>query len=356
MLGTMPAEGASAATAPRGPSPAVSVVMAVRDGERFVVEAVQSVLSQSFADLELLVIDDGSTDATPALLDELASREERMSVRHQPNEGVARARNRGVALARAPLIALIDADDRADPARLDRQLQFLEANPRVAVLGGAVTFIDEQGQAVAAATYPLQDREIRLEMPRSTPFVHSAVTLRKDAFDLVGGYRPAFRLAQDFDLWLRLAEHVELANLPDVVAHYRFHPSQASMRQLQLQALCAVAAHVSARLRAHGEPDPFDRVDHIDEAVVLDAGGTREEITAGFVRSALWLAKMATRSGFAAVACELLDHAGSAARSPSGGPALVADVHRGWENHHKTKGNRLRALVARRRAARATRT
>lgn len=335
--------------------PAVSVVMAVRDGEPFVGDAVQSILGQSFADLELIAIDDGSSDRTPEVLDGLAAREPRMVVRHQPNEGVARARNGAVALARAPLVAFIDADDLAEPERLRRQVQFLEENEDVAVLGGAVTFVGERGQPIATVGYPLDDEAIRVELDRSTPFVQSAVMLRKQAFEAVGGYRSAFRYAQDLDLWLRLAERVRMANLPDVVARYRFHRAQASMRQLRLQALSAVAARVSARARAAGAPDPFDHVEEIDDDVVLRHGGTTDEITAGYVRAATWLAKMATRAGFVDEARELLGFADAAADGAGGDARLGADVHRAWQDHYEVRGQRLRAKLAQRRAVRAER-
>src|SRR5262245_16106759 len=206
----------SARKAPGRPlaSPAVTVAMSVYNGERFLREAVESVLDQSLDDLELVVVDDGSTDSTPQILDECGSIDSRVVVYRQVNQGRAVARNRAVGLARAPLIALLDADDVALSNRLEIQRQFLAEYESVAVVGGAVTFVDEGGRPFADVPYPLTDPEIRKAFAHTTPLVQSGVMLRKSAFDRTGGYRATFRVAEDVDLWLRIAEQHQLANLP----------------------------------------------------------------------------------------------------------------------------------------------
>ena len=122
----------------------VSVVMPVRDGERFLVEAVESVLEQTERDLELIVVDDGSTDSTPRLLAGVS--DPRLRVLTQEPRGLAPALNVGCSEASAPVIARMDADDVALPDRLERQLAFLDAEPEVALLGGGIVLVDEQGR------------------------------------------------------------------------------------------------------------------------------------------------------------------------------------------------------------------
>jgi glycosyltransferase involved in cell wall biosynthesis len=231
--------------------PAVSVVMSVLDGEAHVGEAVESVLAQTFADWELVVVDDGSTDGTGAILDGYAARDPRILVVHRPNAGRPAALNEGIARARGPLIARLDADDVALPRRLELQLARLAAEPALGVVGGAVVFVTADGRPFAETRYPLDDRAIRAALGTTTPFVHSAVTMRRAAFEAAGGYRPAFVEAEDLDLWLRIPHAFGLANLADPVVRYRIHGGQATMRHLERQARAAAAARASARHQPH---------------------------------------------------------------------------------------------------------
>jgi Glycosyl transferase family 2 len=347
----------SARKAPGRPlaSPAVSVVMSVYNGERFLREAVESVLDQSLDDLELVVVDDGSTDSTPQILDECGSSDSRVVVYRQVNQGRAVALNRGVGLARAPLIARLDADDVALSNRLENQRQFLAEHESVAVVGGAVTFVDEGGRPFADVPYPLTDPEIRKAAERRTPFSHPSVMLRKNVFGSIGGYRPIFVEAEDVDLWLRIAERYELANLPERVIQYRMHAGQATVQKLELQTLCAVAARVAARARMEGRPDPLDAVERIDFQTLIAMGATRHEIASALVYDATWLAKTMGRAGYEDATEELFAAARHRARSGSGSPELVAHVHRERAHRDVEQGHRLRAKLRRMRAVLAER-
>lgn len=341
---------AHASASVSGP-PAVSVVMSVYNGERFLCEAVESILAQTCAELELIVLDDGSTDATGRILFDYASGDSRVVVDRQSRQGLATALNRGFALAQAQFVARIDADDASPPSRLECQRRFLVDHPEVAVVGGAVRFVDESGRPFADYRHPLSDAEIRSALDHTTPFVHSGVMLRKEAFDRVGGYRPVFREAEDLDLWLRIAEQHELANLPDIVVSYRMHPGQATVRRLELQTLCAVAARAAARARAAGRPDPFDGTPRIDHQLLLSHGVSREEVTAGLVHTATWLAKTMGRAGYENAQEQLFAEAGVRARSSSGSRALVAEVYRQRARRYYEQGRRVSARVMTARAA-----
>jgi hypothetical protein len=324
-------------------TPTVSVVIRVRDGERFLGEAIDSVLGQSLQGIEVIVVDDGSNDGTPAILKRYARSDPRIAVRRQGPEGAAVAANRGVAQASASMVAMLDADDIAVPTRLERQSRFLAEHPSVAVVGGAMSLIDEQGTPIADASYPLVHADIIEAFDRGTPIANPAVMFRKDAFEQVGGYRPQLVPAADFDLWLRVSERYELANLPDVVVSYRLHTGQLSLRRLEEQSLCAVAARVARRTRAAGGSDPFDGVERIDRQAVLAAGADGREISATLVRSAVWLAKTMDLAGHRESAQRLFERALVEARLPSGSGQLAAYVHR----------ERARLLIERRSLARA---
>ena len=200
-------------------APAVSVVMAVRDGAPWVAGAIESILGQTLTDLELIVVDDGSTDDTPLLLAWV--RDPRLVVERQAHTGLTRALGRALARARAPLVARLDADDVAHPDRLERQRAFLAAHPEVGLLGTAARVVDEAGREVGTIQPPEDDTTIRRALIRRNPFVHSSIMARRALVAQAGGYDPDFPVAQDYDLWLRLGQLTRMANLPEALVTRR---------------------------------------------------------------------------------------------------------------------------------------
>jgi glycosyltransferase involved in cell wall biosynthesis len=130
------------------------VVMSVFNGEAYMAEAVESILAQTFGDFEFVIIDDGSTDATAAMLANYASRDERVRVFSQENIGRAESLNRGMQLAEAALIARMDADDVALPERFAKQIEFLRTRREIGLLGGTVEFITPEGRAIGVDRAP----------------------------------------------------------------------------------------------------------------------------------------------------------------------------------------------------------
>jgi len=325
--------------------PAISIVIAVHNGERFLSDAVESILSQTVERWELIVVDDGSTDSSPQILERYAQRDPRVVIQRGPRRGRAAALNHGISLARSPLIARLDADDVALPERLERQQRFLAEHEQVAVLGGAVIFADDAAVPFAEVRQPLSDPEIRAAFPYTTPLAHPAVMFRKEAFLGAGGYRTIFRVAEDLDLWLRVSEQHQLANLPDPVVVYRVHADQDSVRKVELQSLEALAARFAARARARGSPDPLAEVQTIDRLVVVGMGIGELEITSAVVHDMTWLARTLGRAGYREVADRLFDVATVRARSESGSAALIAEVHRARAHRLAEQGQRLRQRV-----------
>ena len=233
-------------------TPRVSVVMPVRDGERFLREALDSTLAQTLDDLELIVVDDGSTDATSEILAEAAHRDPRVRVQRQEPGGLTVAINAGCALAQAPLIARMDADDVMLPDRLERQAAHLDAHPEVALLGGGIVLVDEQGREIDREPgRPQLDFLVRNEL------THATVMMRADALRALGGYR--LDQSEDYDLWLRFDERYGVAALAEPVIRYRLHPGQFSVTALERQALGFLCVREAAIRRRRGEPDPLWR-------------------------------------------------------------------------------------------------
>jgi glycosyltransferase involved in cell wall biosynthesis len=209
------------------PAPAVSVLMAVRDGMPWVTEAVRSVLVQTLADLELIVVDDGSADATAEVLAAIADR--RLHLEKRGREGLTRALNHALTRARAPLVARLDADDVALPERLARQVAFLERHAEIGVLGTAAREIGADGRDVRVVRPPTDDAAIRRALIRRNPMLHSTVMIRRALLERVGGYDESFPVAQDYDLWLRLMPHTRLANLAEPLVVRRLLPGRVSV-------------------------------------------------------------------------------------------------------------------------------
>jgi glycosyltransferase involved in cell wall biosynthesis len=203
--------------------------MSVHDGAPWVADAVASVLAQTDGDLELIVVDDGSTDATPDVL--AAVRDARLRVIRQPRTGLTRALNRALAAARGALVARLDADDVALPERLARQRAFLAAAPEVGLLGAAAREIGVDGEAVRVVRPPQDDAALRRALIRANPFVHSAVMARRPLLEALGGYDETLAVAQDYDLWMRLARVTRLANLADVLVVRRLGPRRVSVER-----------------------------------------------------------------------------------------------------------------------------
>ena len=198
--------------------------MPVYNADRYVTDAVESILVQTFHDFEFIIIDDGSTDGSPAILRRFAERDARIRLISRPNTGYVRALNEALGIARGQYVARMDADDVALPGRLMLQLDYLRRNPDVLCVGGAVVQIDTRNRVLAHRVQPLDDEGIQQKnLTGRTAMWHPTVMMRRRAIEVVGGYHEELEFAEDLDLWLRLGEQGKLANLPEFVLLYRVH-------------------------------------------------------------------------------------------------------------------------------------
>jgi len=245
-------------------TPMVSVVMPVRNGERYIADAVRSVLGQTLCDIELLVIDDASSDRTLDAVAGFADPRVRV-LRSTQRRGVSASRNLGMAEARAPYVAFLDADDLAYPSRLARQWDYLQAHPSVAVLGSHVDCVDEAGKLLYSepeGLRPCDPVALRLGLLERACILPSTAMARRAVLLEAGGFAP-MDYAEDHDLWCRVAIRHELAILPDRLVAYRYHANQATQRKLRAafdgtQACIrrATAAYLAAGLIGPGQAPP----------------------------------------------------------------------------------------------------
>lgn len=201
--------------------PTISVVLPVFNCPHYVGEAIESVLAQAYADFELIVIDDGSTDETPHILKR--HRDSRIRFFVQQNRGLPATLNRGIELARGRYIARQDQDDISRPERFSKQVAFLDAHPDCALIGTWAQIWRERAPTDRVHQHPGDNATLKFELLLNNPFVHSSVMIRKAALDRVGVYctdrnrQPP----EDYELWSRIARVYEVANIPEVLHIYR---------------------------------------------------------------------------------------------------------------------------------------
>ncbi|MSR77603.1 MAG: glycosyltransferase [Candidatus Omnitrophica bacterium] len=188
----------------------ISVVMSVYNGADTLKRSVESILQQTYADFELIIVNDGSTDETSAQLNIFADHDSRIRLLSSPSrQGLTRSLMRAIHEACGTYIARQDADDWSDPRRLRTQLSFMEQSSKSALIGSWFRISDEKG-AHHLKTYPDEDQTLRRLLLTQNPFCHASVMFPKHFYEKAGGYNPDFETGQDLDLWLRLAQLGEL--------------------------------------------------------------------------------------------------------------------------------------------------
>ncbi len=203
-------------------NPLISVVMPAYNAERYLAEAIDSILSQTFRDFELLLVDDCSTDTTLEIIDEYARRDDRISVfRNDKNLKLARTLNRGIKAARGKYIARMDADDVSFPYRFGKQVKFMEENPEVGILGGTMVVTGKDSRVINERRYYTRDEEIRKNIFKFSPFCHPAIMIRKAVLEKSGLYDPYYNPVEDYELYFRIGLHAKFANLEDSLLRYR---------------------------------------------------------------------------------------------------------------------------------------
>ena len=213
--------------------PVVSVLLPVYNAMPYLKDAVASVLGQTFADIEVIALDDASTDGSLEYLRGLA--DPRLDVVARPKSGLSLNLNYGIGIARAPLIARMDADDISLPTRFERQVARMNAEQELVACGCDLRFIDPAGEIGAGHQYYADDALIRWNLLTDSAFAHPGMMLRKAALERAGLYRREQEPAEDYALWLELAKLGRLANVPEVLLHYRIHPGSVSSRRVDVQ-------------------------------------------------------------------------------------------------------------------------
>lgn len=210
-------------------NPLVSVVLAIYNGEKYMNQAIESILSQTFTDFELIIIDDGSKDKTPELLSKFTDPRIRI-ITNNPNKGLVYSLNLGIAESKGKYIARMDADDISLPERLQRQVDFMENHPEIGICGAWFLSFDDDLKENNIVRYPPSDIKLRAQMFVMTPFCHPSVMIRKSVLEKHQlEYSYNYYRAEDYGLWVELLQFTQGATIPEVLLHYRRHESNETV-------------------------------------------------------------------------------------------------------------------------------
>jgi glycosyltransferase involved in cell wall biosynthesis len=224
----------------------ISVVMSVYNGMDYLKESVESILNQSYKNLEFIIINDGSTDQTKEVLDRFAKVDKRVRVFHQKNIGLTKSLNLGISRAKGSYIARQDADDVSLPQRLEKQLHFLQENPKYFLVATSYREIDENSRDLGIPKVPLleNDELLKRNIVNFNPFCHPSVLFKNSTEGIGFFYDESFQYAQDYELWARILKNHKAYILPEVHVLKRCLPTMISISKERTQRWHAVRAKI----------------------------------------------------------------------------------------------------------------
>jgi glycosyltransferase involved in cell wall biosynthesis len=268
--------------------PRISCLMPVYNTERFLTEAIDSILSQTLGDFEFIIINDGSTDGTARILEEYACKDPRIRVVHQPNGGIVSALNTGLAQCRSAYIARMDGDDVCMPHRFAFQVDYLDRHPNCVAVGGTFMSIDKDGNRGTRYRFDRNKITCFDVFPvRVALTAHPLAMFRRDAL-LRLGYRATFPHAEDYDLFLRIADFGTVDNPDEILLCYRDHGQSISRRNIELQEMAMAYAEFAAIQIHRGNPAPIGSTTSFDEVCAELGKGFPQWLIRTYVEFRTW--------------------------------------------------------------------
>ena len=246
-----------ASAGPPAGTPAISVLMPVRNVARYLDEALHSLAAQTFRNFEIIAVDNGSTDGTWDILEAWSAVEPRLRTVRLLRPGLAESLNRAAALARAPFLARLDGDDAAHPCRLAVQLRMMVADPGLGMVGSAVQLINGKGTGLGLLCPPLDHDSLCKRHLTGCSIYASTTMMRADAFRRAGGYRTGLNVSEDYDLFIRVSERSRIAAVAEPLVRYRVHDDSITGRQPLRMALASVCVSAAHQARQQGLAEPF---------------------------------------------------------------------------------------------------
>ena len=245
----------------------VSVVMSAYNAENFIAGSIRSILDQTYDNWEFIIINDCSSDNTAQIVEQFPDNDPRITLIHNTeNLGLTKSLNIGIKHAKGEFIARLDADDTSEPSRLEKQVNFLNVHPHIALVGSGAHLIDASGHKFGRMNVISRDSIIRRLMTHVNLFIHSSILIRREAIEDVGCYREKFRYTQDYDLILRLSDKYILSNIPECLIRWRASKTSETMQHHSVQRIYADIAREFAFERKKKGYDSYDSMD-VDEKI-----------------------------------------------------------------------------------------
>lgn len=222
--------------------------MPAYNAEKYIAEAIESILNQSFKDFEFIIVDDCSTDGTSKIIENYAKNDQRIvSIKNEKNLHISYSLNRGIELARGEYIARMDADDWSYPDRLEKQFNFMEHNPDIGVSGGSMEYCDRELNIKGYRKYNITDEQIRKKLFRYSPFCHPLIILRSSIIKKYGLiYGPVLAIAEDYDLYFKIGAVSKFGNIPDYLIKYRVVKTGTSISKARTQEMLTLYIRLKA--------------------------------------------------------------------------------------------------------------
>lgn len=229
--------------------PLVSVIMAAYNAERYIAEAIESILSQTYSNWELIIADDASTDTTTDIIGRYAKQDSRIkTIRLDKNSGQAIARNKAIEKSIGKYLAILDADDISLPNRLTTQVEFLESNKNIDFVGSSADLIDKDGKIIGKKAKSQTNEEIKFSLLLQTQFITSSVVLKKEIFMKTNGFDTKYLYAEDYDMWNKLSlQGRKCANIKEVLIQHRIQPQSVTQMSHTQQIQEQHALNINAR-------------------------------------------------------------------------------------------------------------
>jgi len=213
----------------------VSIIMAAFNAEKYIAQSIESLINQTYTDFELILIDDGSEDETKKIIKQFSENDDRIiPVFNEKNLGLTKNLNYGIKISKGEFIARMDADDISYVTRLEKQLNFLDNNPKIDLVGTASIDIDKNGKEINKRIVPEKHEQIVDLLPKANPITHSTVLFRKKSFAKVNFYNEAYKTTQDYELWFRaIGAGLKFHNLQEILFEYRIDENYNKRKSLK---------------------------------------------------------------------------------------------------------------------------
>ena len=202
-------------------TPLVSVIIPTYNKAQFLKKALESILNQTYREVEVILINDGSTDNTAEIVKSF--NDPRIIYVWQGNKGPAVARNTGIKKAKGKYVAFLDSDDLWLKEKLEKQVEFMEKNPEVGLLGTACYEINDKGEVIGKKIFPIKNKILQKDLIKYNPFIQSSIITKREVFDKVGLYDENFKESEDYEFWLRIAGNYKIGNLAELLVMKRYY-------------------------------------------------------------------------------------------------------------------------------------